>query len=357
MRRLTKRTESLLVCAFLSAWLCCCGSGGSTTANNASSSPGSCNFQTGGDCTIVVNGVTRQYVLHRPTTYSPGSSALVIALHGSRSSGSEFEQGSQLDSKSDQVGFAIAYPTALLDSQGHTAWNGYFSDATFSGTPPDDVSFLRALINTLQANIQPDAKKIFITGFSLGALMTHRAAVELSDLVAAAAPYEFTMYGFSPPTLGGTIPNASTPISILMISGTHTSGPNFCGFNDGAGNVLASMDENVQYWTGGTVLGGHSANSSCSFDTVAPFCNGKPSNNNQSTLTGLDEKNASCGGGATVQVYQLHGGQHQWYGTTTFQTSNCTNTSSPPCNSHFNSTTGTNLNDIIWNFFAGHPKP
>jgi polyhydroxybutyrate depolymerase len=287
-------------------------------------------------------------------------SALVIALHPSGSDGPAFQQSSHLNATADQHGFLVAYPTALLDSEGHTAWNGYFSDATFSGTPPDDVGFLRALINTLQANLSPDSKQIFVTGFSLGSLMTHRVGVELSDLVAAIAPYEYSMYGFSPPTLGGTIPNAKMPISVLMIFGSHVALPDICGYDDNKGNVLSSMDDAVAYWTGTRqVMGGISANACSSFDTTADFCSAKASPSNPDTQTPLDEKQAGgCAGGVAVQVYKLWGGTHTWYPPSViFSNTNCTPTSSPPCNPHFNSSTATDLNDIIWNFFASHPKP
>ena len=349
-----------LICLVFVVFACAvflvsCGSSGSSSLRD----PGSCNFQAGGSCTIVVGGVTRQYQLHVPSNFKAGN-ALVIALHPSASTGAQFEQASQLSSKADQVGFAVAYPTALLGAQGHTQWNGYFSAAAYTGTPPDDVGFIRALINTLQSSLNPDPKHIFVTGFSLGSMMTHRVGVEISDLVAAIAPYDDNIYGYSPPTPGGTIPDATTPISVLLISGSHTSLPDICGYDDNKGDVLASMDENVAYWTGTTrVMSGTSANACTSFDTTAAFCNGKPSPSNPDTQTTLDEKHATgCAGGATVQVYKLWGGTHVWYPpTVTFSNTNCTSGSNPPCNRYLNSNTGTNLNDIIWTFFAAHPKP
>jgi polyhydroxybutyrate depolymerase len=356
-----RRLTLLLLLVSLATLLVACGGGNSGGGGNGPGpSPGSCDFRAGGDCTIITGGVTRHYWLHIPSTYKAGVSALVIALHPSRSDGPTFQQNSQLSATADQHGFAIAYPTALQDAQGHTAWNVYFSDATFSGTPPDDVGFIRALINTLQSNLSPDSKQIFVTGFSLGSAMTHRVGVEVSDLVAAIAPYEDTMYGYSPPTLGGTIPNSTKPVSVLMISGSHTSLPDICGYDDSKGNVLASMDDGVSYWTGTSlVMSGTSANACTTFDTNANFCTGKASPSNPNTQTSLDEKKATgCAGGAVVQVYKLWGGTHTWYPpSVVFGSKNCSASSSPPCNPNFDSSTGTELNDIIWNFFASHPKP
>jgi poly(3-hydroxybutyrate) depolymerase len=48
----------------------------------------------------------------------------------------------------------------------------------------DDVGFFRRHIAALQSSVEPDPKKIYVTGLSSGALMSHRLGVQLSDLVA-----------------------------------------------------------------------------------------------------------------------------------------------------------------------------
>jgi poly(3-hydroxybutyrate) depolymerase len=74
-----------------------------------------------------------------------------------------------LDSRADQAVFAVAYPDELINpSEGGTNWAFFFNDFT------DDVGFLRQLINMLQADIHPDPKKIYVTGGSSGAAMSHR---------------------------------------------------------------------------------------------------------------------------------------------------------------------------------------
>ncbi len=339
-----------------------CGGGNVTTNTSAAAPtametspgptpvPGSCNYQTGGDCTIIVSGVTRKYRLHIPTRFQRGTSALVIALHPSSSTGPGFEQLSQLDLKSDQVGFAVAYPTALVGAQGHTVWNGYFSAGAFSGKPPDDVGFIRALINTLLVNLKPNSKRVFATGFSLGALMTHRVGVEVSDLVAAIAPYEYPLYGYGSTVANHLVPRAADPISVLMIQGSHGGLPNVCGYRLN-GNVLASMDDNVAYWTGSQ------ANDCTAADTQAKFCTGSFTSTGYGIQTTLTEKTAtSCHLGVTVKAYKLVGGGHVWYPPTTLLNIP-PGTSLEPYNAHLTIQTGTDLNDVIWDFFATHPKP
>ena len=313
--------------------------------------PGSCNYKTGGDCTIIVNGVTRKYRLHIPARFQRGTSALVIALHPSSSTGPAFETSSQLDLKADQVGFAVAYPTAMVGKQGHTVWNGYFSATAFSGKPPDDVGFIRAMINNLLVNLKPDSKRIYVTGFSLGALMTHRVGVEVSDLVAAIAPYEYPLYGYGSIVTNHVVPRAAAPVSVLLIQGSHPGLPNICGYRLN-GNVLASMDDNLAYWAG------TQANDCTAADTQAKFCTGSFSSvTGYGVQTSLNEKTVtSCRQGVTVKAYKLLGGRHVWYPPTTLLNIP-PGTALAPYNGHLNLQTGTDLNDLIWDFFASHPKP
>lgn len=332
-----------------------CGGGSLTPSFASDASPatatGSCNFVAGGNCTLNVNGVLRSYRLHIPARYQRGTSALVIALHPSSSTGPGFEQMTQMDLKADQVGFAVAYPTATVGASGHTVWNGYFSASAFSGTPPNDVGFIRALINTLQANIKPNPKRIYVTGFSLGALMTHRVGVEISDLVAAIAPYEYPLYAYGSTTANHVVPRGVAPVSVLMIQGSHSGLPNVCGYRL-SGNIMASMDDNMAFWAG------PQANGCTIADTAAKFCTNYFSPlTGSGTQTTLTEKTATgCRQGVTVKAYKLLGGGHRWYTPSVLLTIP-PGSVLKPYNSHLNIQTGIDLNDVIWDFFASHPKP
>jgi hypothetical protein len=50
-----------------------------------------------------------------------------------------------------------------------------------------------------------------------------------------------------------------------------------------------------------------------------------------------------------VKFYKLLGGQHDWY---TIPMS----PGSSPFNPNFDARSGVTTNDIVWNFFATHPK-
>ena len=280
--------------------------------------------------TLVIGGITRAYLLHVPANFQASSSALVIGLHGSGGSGLRFVTTSQLNVKADQVGFAVAYPYALLSpGAGITEWNEFFNNS-FGSAAPDDSAFIRQLITTVQASIHSDPKKTFVTGLSNGGFMAHRVGIEVSDLVAAIAVVEGTVVS---PGLIQNVPAPLGPVSVLMLHGDQDQTVLYCG----QANV-ASQEESFNYWS--------TADHCSTLDTSAALCD------TQRNITGVSEKHASgCSAGTEVQFYKLEGGTHQWYLTPM----NISGQS--PFNPAFNSTTGVTTDDIIWNFFASHPKP
>jgi polyhydroxybutyrate depolymerase len=120
------------------------------------------------------------------------------------------EQYSQLDSKADREGFAVAYVDGLVDATGTFNWNYYYD--FFFNFGPDDVGFTRAIIDRLKQEVRPNPRRIYIVGTSAGGFMAQRAGVELSDRVAAIAVVEGELYLFSP-NFPPSIPNPVAPIS------------------------------------------------------------------------------------------------------------------------------------------------
>ena len=132
-----------------------------------------------------------------------------------------------------------------------------------------------------------------------------------------------------------TVPSALGPASVIALHGDQDTTVRYCG-----NQTDASQEETFNYWSGG------SANSCSSFDTSAALCD------SQRNITAVVEKDAThCSGNTEVKFYKLIGGVHEWY-------SNPMNISGQvPFNPDFDSNTGLITTDILWNFFALHPKP
>ncbi|HYL92240.1 MAG TPA: PHB depolymerase family esterase, partial [Alphaproteobacteria bacterium] len=267
---------------------------------------------------------------HVPVNFQPGTGALIIGLHGSAGSGALFRDTSQLSAKADAAGFAIAYPYALFSpGAGRTEWNEFFNNS-FGASPPDDVAFIRQLITTLQTSVAPNPKKIFVVGLSNGGFMAHRVGVQASDLVAAIGVVEGTVVS---PGLIQSVPAPLGPVSVLEFHGDMDTTVLYCGQP-----VVASQEETFNYWSG--------ANACTAFDTTAALCDA------QRNITAVFEKDAtSCTANTEVKFYKLMGGTHTWYNTPMNVPGQV------PFNADFNSTTGLTTDDVLWNFFASHPKP
>lgn len=309
----------------LSLSLVSCGGGISSSASGES-----CNGQQGTTCqSLSISGVTRTYLLHVPPNFQKNSSALVIVLHGSGGNGLGMEVGTGFSNLADQVGFAVAYPDGLFDSiSGQTNWAYFFKDFT------DDVGFLRQLINTVQANIEPDPRKIYVTGLSSGALMSQRLGVQLSDLVAAIGAVEGGLF-INAPANTAVVPAAVATTSVVILHGDLDQTVPYCGNPSDASQELT-----FNYWSG--ALGDGCSN----VDTGTPLCD------SQGNITAIYEKSASnCKGNTEVKFYKLLGGIHTWY------TVPMNVMGQIPFNPDFNPTTGVTTTNILWNFLAAHPKP
>lgn len=287
--------------------LSCCG--GVPTAPSA------------GDRSLVVNGAIRTYSLHVPVGFQPNAGALVIALHGAGDNGRSFEHSSGLSAKADQAGFAVAYPDGLRNARiGATDWQHFGDDFA------DDISFVRQLIDAVSRDIRTDLNRTYVAGFSDGGRLAHRAGVELSDRIAAIADVGGSLYQG-----GATVPATRGPVSVLIL---HGDADVYCG-----GPVDASQDQTFDYWAAG------SGDNCTSITPAAPLCD------TQGNITAIVGKSGeSCQAGTAVRLYRLIGGRHAWYGAP------LNVPGQTPFNPDFDATSGVFTDDIVWNFFAAHPK-
>jgi polyhydroxybutyrate depolymerase len=321
-----KMFRRMLLVGSISVALCSCG-GGVTGGTGVGQN---CPAQQGTTCqSLMISGANRTYLLHVPSNFQKNSSALIIVLHGSGGNGLGMEIGTGFSTLADKDGFAVVYPDGLFElNGGQTNWAYFFNEFT------DDVGFIRQLINSLQSSVQPDPRKIYVTGLSSGALMSHRLGVQLSDLVAAIGVVEgalfYNAFVSAPP-----VAPALSPTSVLILHGDQDTTIPCCGTS-----TVASQDQTLSYWTG------TSADNCLTFDTTALLCD------SQGGITSVVEKDATnCLGNTEVKYYKLIGGIHTWY------TVSMNIPSQVPFNPDFNSATGITTDEVLWNFFAAHPKP
>jgi uncharacterized protein (TIGR03437 family) len=307
------------------------GAPGTQTLFTAVNASGRTGIRTSGS--IDVDGVDRTYVLYVPASFQPGTSGLVVLMHGMTGHADGMDSWTQMDDKADEAGFALACPQSMVDEWGRTQWD-YFYYPYWAGPTPDDTGFLQQLIDTLQATVHPDPKRIYLTGHSAGAFMSYRAAIELSSRVAAMASVSGTIFG-TPFTDQRVAPPAGGPVSVLILHGDVDPAVPYCGVSPDF--RYASQDQSFDYWA---------ANNGCAtLDATARLCSYLA----PSAVAG--KRATNCLSNTEVRIYKLIGGVHTWY------TQPMDDPNQVPYNPDLNGTLGVTTNDLIWNFFAAHPKP
>ena len=261
--------------------------------------------------TIAVNGLTRSYLVHLPPGYNDHSPLpLVFVLHGATESPEGVEHLSGITAKADTENFIAVYPrgTGRLPT-----WNAGNCCGYAQQNQIDDVAFLCALMAKLEQDYSIDSHRIFAAGISNGAMMSYRLACELSDKIAAIAPIEGAQNFPCHP---------ANPVSLIVFHGTADHLVPFNGgstpFQIGPRRSDASVADAVAFWV------------------KQNGCAATPTHEEAPALH--TTKYADCTSGRAVELYSIQGGHHIWPGV--------------PLSG--NSVPATNL---IWSFFAEHPKP
>ncbi len=277
-----------------------------------------------GNNTIRVGERTRTFILYQPPSRDKTKPVpLVLILHGHGGRGAGMVQLTGFNGLADRNGFVVVYPDGIDET-----WNdGHFSDPKVLGV--DDVGFIRTLIDGLSATLNIDAKRVYVGGFSNGAVMSHRLGCELSDKIAAIA-------SVSGPMGEGIVSHCPPKHSISVIAFHGTADPT-APFNGGV-----------------TQLG----TAPSAFETIGKWaefegCATKPEIANEPDVDPNDGTRVQrrayggCRNNVSVILYVIENGGHAWPGNPR-----------APANSRDGKTSqDINASQMIWDFFASHPKP
>lgn len=146
-------------------------------------------------------GRDRSYVVHMPPRAVAGL-PLLLAFHGGGGHATQFKESAGLDRVADAEGFVVAYPngTGPLPRRLLT-WNAGDNCCGYAhSNDVDDVGFAAAVVEDLAQRARIDRSRVYATGHSNGAILSHRIAAERPSLVAAVAPVagSLDLAGFAP---------------------------------------------------------------------------------------------------------------------------------------------------------------
>lgn len=198
----------------------------------------------------------------------------------------------------------------------------------------DDIKFLRTVVDEIAKSQSVDRGRIFTTGISNGAMMSHRLAAEASDLICAAAP---VAGGLPKPIAEKFAPKH--PVSLFIIQGAADPlvpiGGGEIGYKIGRkrGEIISTKEAVAKYAK-------HNGNS------------GKIVSTKIADADPDDETTTKAGvfptghGGVKLQVYVVVGGGHTWPGKKQYLNERLVGKTSQDYNA----------TEVIWKFFKSCPS-
>ena len=158
---------------------------------------------------IDVGGVTREYTVVTPPDVSNRVQLpLLLVLHGAEQTMQVIESYG-FDVAALESGAVVVYPQGEKDPE-RPGRQGYIWNSGQTDTGFDDVAFVRALLDRMEADYPIDPGRVFIEGASNGGQMAYRAACELSDRIAAVGDISGTLLVDCQP---------SSPVSVIDLRG------------------------------------------------------------------------------------------------------------------------------------------
>lgn len=148
--------------------------------------------------TITVNGSTREYLQYVPQGIEEGK-PLLISCHGS-GQGPDFQANyMKIENVCDTARFITVFPKG--------------KNLQWDITGNSDIDFILALIDKMHEEYKIDRGRVYLSGFSMGGMLTYHAMTKIADKIAAFAPIS----GYP---MGGMQFTSSRPIPIIHTHGT-----------------------------------------------------------------------------------------------------------------------------------------
>jgi polyhydroxybutyrate depolymerase len=181
--------------------------------------------------TIDINGETREYYKYLPTGYDANTEELplLFVLHGI--GGTALATSAYgMNQLADTERFIPVYLQGANNQFGQSSWN----NGTGLESQAEDLAFISNLLDSINndPNVDINMSRVYMTGISMGSIMTYNVCRYMSDRIAAVVCHIGTMStedltNFTPeypvPTLhkhgtnDGTVPYAGTALPSLSL--------------------------------------------------------------------------------------------------------------------------------------------
>ena len=230
----------------------------------------------------------RPYEWDQPDAYDKSKSyPLIVLLHGYSADGFTQNAYFGFSELADDRQVFIAYPNGMLDQTGARFWNATDACCDLYGTGVDDVAYLNAVIDDMEANFNIDSKRVFFVGHSNGGFMSHRMACDAAGRVAGIVALAGDNWQDASKC------NPSEPVAVLQVHGDADEVVPYLGMG-----LMPSAIQSVGSWATKNGCAGTLADTGMTLDLDL-------------NLTGAETGIAryDCSAGA-AELWTIHGGMH-----------------------------------------------
>lgn len=276
--------------------------------------------------TLDHNGVRRSYVIRVPprSANETRKLPLLLVLHGGGGNAANAEEMTGFTAKARRTGFIVVYPEGSSRFRRPLrTWNAGHCCGYAMEHRVDDVGFISELLDVLIRSYPVDPARVYATGMSNGAMMSHRLGIELSHRFAAIAPVVGALFGDERPP--------RRAVSAIMINGELDRSVPPQGGPPG-GRFAREWD--------GTAA--KPALAQATFWAAANGCASTPDVREQGTVI---VHRFRCPAGRGVELHIVRNSGHAWPG------------GKPGSRRGDMPSTSINATDFIWDFFAAQAKP
>lgn len=210
-----------------------------------------------------VNGANRNMLVYAPSGIEKNR-PLIIQMHGYNQDAAYQKNAAKWEPIADTARFVVVFPNGE-----NKAWDT-------SGEK--DLNFIKAIINEMNSKYGIDKNRVYVSGFSMGGMMSYVVANKMSDQIAAIAPVS-----------GGGSP--STAKRAMPIIHTHGTTDDVVNYNNTANTVKSWVPFNK-----------------CSSDSqkIKPYPASKPGSAASLEIW------SGCSDGVEVRLLTIDGKGH-WY--------------------------------------------
>ena len=228
------------------------------------------------------DGIEREAIVYVPESYSAAADTpLVMNFHGFGGMARWHMEAADLRPQADRSGGLLVIPQGA-DLDGSPHWNPVAAGGD-NKSDVDDLGFVEALLETIQAAYPYNAGRVSAVGYSNGGMMALGLACTRSELIASAGSVSGAFLDDSC--------DHSHPMSIITLHGTQDSTIPY----DGSGEYF-SASEVIDYWRG---------------EIGAPEADAVLLESGSNAVRHWPHDGGEAG--TAVHHYRVMGGEHIWY--------------------------------------------